>query len=56
MNKLISALVFMVVGLAALAVASPALARLTSALVPLVLVIGIVVALLRLVWWYTRKW
>jgi hypothetical protein len=56
MNKLISVLVFMVVGLAALAVASPALARLTAALVPLVLVVGVVAAVLRLVWFHTRRW
>lgn len=56
MNRLVSLVAFGVVGLAALAVASPALARLISALVPLVLVAGIVAVVLRLVWSYTRKW
>jgi hypothetical protein len=53
-NKLLSTLGMVVVGLVALAAAGPALARLVSALVPLALVVGIVVALLRIVWWYTR--
>ncbi len=52
--RLVTALVIGVAGLAALAAASPSLTRLISALVPLVLVVGIVVAVLRLVW--TRKW
>ena len=56
MNNLISALVVLVAGLAALAVAGPALARLAGALVPLVLVVGIVAAVLRLVWAHTRRW
>jgi hypothetical protein len=55
-NKLIGSLVVLVVGLAALAVAGPTLTRLASALVPLILVIGIVVIVLRLTWSYTRKW
>lgn len=55
-NRLVTALVLLIVGLAALAAAGPTLTRLTSALVPLVLVLGIVAAVLRLVWSYTRKW
>ena len=54
MNKLISTLVIVVVGLAALAAAGPALAKLTAALVPLVLIAGVVAAVLRVVWFYTR--
>ncbi len=54
MNKLVSTLIIMVVGLATLAAAGPALARVVAALVPLVLVVGVVVAVLRLVWFYTR--
>lgn len=56
MTKLVSVLVLVVFGLVVLAVASPALARLASALVPLVLVVGVVVAVLRLVWSATRRW
>lgn len=55
-SKVASVLVLIVVGLAALAVAGPALTRLIAALVPLVLVGGIVSAVLRVVWSYTRKW
>ncbi len=54
MNKPIQALLLVIVGLAALAGAGPVLARLISALVPLVLVVGVVVALLKCVWFYTR--
>jgi hypothetical protein len=56
MSKLVGALVLGIVGLATLAAAGPTLTRLTSALVPLVLVFGIVAAVLRLTWSYTRKW
>jgi hypothetical protein len=53
-NKPVTTLVFVIVGLATLAAEGPGLARLVDAVIPLVLVIGIVVAVLRLVWWYTR--
>jgi hypothetical protein len=56
MTKLISTLAIVVLGLAALAAVGPALAKLVAALVPLVLVAGIVAAVLRLVWFYTRRW
>jgi len=35
---------------------APALIRLAGALVPLVLVVGVVVAALRIVWAVTRRW
>jgi hypothetical protein len=53
-NKLIPTVLLVIVGLVALADAGPALARLIGALVPLVLVVGVVAAVLRLVWFYTR--
>jgi hypothetical protein len=53
MTKLIHAVLLSVLGLAALAAATPALTRLVGALVPLVLVVGILAALLRCVWWWT---
>jgi hypothetical protein len=56
MTKLLSTLVMVVVALAALALAGPALTRLINSLVPLVLVVGIVAAVLRLMWAYTRRW
>jgi hypothetical protein len=53
-TKFLSTVLPIVVGLVALAAAGPILARLIHALVPLVLVVGIVIAVLRLVWFYTR--
>jgi hypothetical protein len=45
-----------IVMLAALISAGAVLIRLAAALVPLVLVVGVVVAVLRLVWCYSRRW
>lgn len=55
MTKPVQLVVALVVGLVALAAAGPTLARLFHAAVPLVLVVGVVVAVLRVVWWYTRR-
>jgi hypothetical protein len=55
-NKTVWTLLLVVVGLWLLIAATPALTRLTTALVPLVLVVGIVVAVLRVVWAATRRW
>lgn len=54
MNKLVQALVLGVVGLVVLVAASPTITKLAGALIPLVLVVGVVVALLKCVWFYTR--
>jgi hypothetical protein len=54
MNKIISTLAIVVLGLVALGAVGPGLARLVGSLVPLVPVMGIVVAVLRVVWFYTR--
>ena len=40
----------------AAALFGPALARLADALVPVVLVVGLVVAVLRVLWFYTGRW
>ena len=55
MTKALSSLALVVAGLVALAAVGPALARLISALVPLVLVVGVVAAVLRVVWFHTRR-
>jgi hypothetical protein len=55
-NKTIWTLLLVVAALWVLIEATPAIARLTGALIPLVLVIGIVVAVLRVVWAATRRW
>jgi hypothetical protein len=54
MNRLASTVLLVIVGLVALADAGPTLTLLVGALVPLVLVVGVVVAVLRVVWFYTR--
>jgi hypothetical protein len=53
MSKLINVLVLGVIGLVVLDATGPTITRLISALVPLVLAVGIVVAILRCVWWLT---
>ncbi len=56
MNRLAQCLLLAFVGLVVLAAAGPTLTKLAGALVPLVLVVGVVVAGLRLVWCYSRRW
>jgi len=56
MNKLIQALLLGIAGLAALIAAGPTITKLVGALIPLVLVVGVVVAVLRVVWAATRRW
>jgi hypothetical protein len=53
-TKLISTLAIVVLGLVALGAVGPRIAQIIGALVPLVLVVGVVVAVLRVVWFYTR--
>lgn len=54
MTKLVSTLAILILGLVALGAVGPRIAVIISALVPLVLVVGIVAAVLRAVWFYTR--
>lgn len=54
MSRLTSALIWLVVGLVILAAIAPILLRLFHALLPLVLVAGIVAGALRAVWFFTR--
>jgi hypothetical protein len=56
MSKLAQTMLLGVVMLAALITAGPTIVRLTQALVPLVLVVGVVVGALRLAWCYSRRW
>lgn len=55
-NRAIWTLLLVVVSLWLLIAATPAISRLTGALVPLVLVAGIVGAIWRIVWTATRRW
>jgi hypothetical protein len=54
MNRLFQATALVIVGLAIVTAATPALTKLTHALIPLIITVGVVVALLRAVWFYTR--
>jgi hypothetical protein len=54
MTKLASVLLVVFVIVVALAAVGPRIAQIINALVPLVLVVGIVAAVLRAVWFYTR--
>jgi hypothetical protein len=54
MTKLVSTVAILTLGLVALGAVGPRIAQIINALVPLVLVIGIVAAVLRAVWFYTR--
>jgi hypothetical protein len=51
--KPVQAALLAVVGLVVLAAASPTFTKLAGALIPLVLVVGVVVAVLRWVFWMT---
>jgi hypothetical protein len=55
MSRLVRATLLIVAGLVALSVAAPAITALIRALVPLVLVVGIVAAVLQLVRYLTRE-
>lgn len=56
MTKLVQIVALGVFGLVILSAASPALARLFNAAVPLVITVGVVAAVLRMVWAATRRW
>lgn len=56
MTKLVSTLAILVLGLVALGAVGPRVAQLLGALVPVILVTAITAAVLRLVWFYTRRW
>ncbi len=55
MNRLPSLLIAAVIALVLLTAAAPLLLELSNAVIPAVVAIGVVVALLRLVWFYTNR-
>lgn len=55
MTRLTQTALLVLVGLVVLAAASPALIKLVSALVPLALVLGVLAAVLRIMWAATRR-
>ena len=56
MNKLLSTVGLIVIGLVVLTAATLALTRLLHALPPVILVAGIILGALRVVWAATRRW
>jgi hypothetical protein len=55
MNKLAQTGLLVIVGLVAVGAVAPALSRLAEALIPLVLVVGVVIAVLHLVRHFTTN-
>ena len=56
MNKLLSTVALVVLALVALGALAPRMTQLLGALSAFVLVVAISAAVLRLVWFYTRRW
>jgi hypothetical protein len=56
MTKVVSTVAILILGLVALGAVGPRIAEILGALVPVILVTAITVAVLRLVWFYTRRW
>jgi hypothetical protein len=56
MSRLAGILALAIVGLTVLGAAGPAIAGVLHGAIPLVLVIGFVVVLVRTVWWLTGRW
>ena len=56
MTRLVSSIVTAIFVLLAVAAVAPRLAVILNALVPVILVVSISAAVLRMVWWYTRRW
>ena len=56
MTKFVTAVMVIVLGFVAVGAVGHSIAGIFNALVPLVLVVGVVAAALRIVWWRTRGW
>ncbi len=56
MNRVIGLVVMAVIGLAVLQAASPAVVSLLHAAWPFVLVVGVLVIVGRIVWFFTNRW
>jgi hypothetical protein len=54
MTRLVTTLVTVIFGLMLLAALGPEIDHLAGAVLPVVLVSGLVAGLLRILWWYTR--
>jgi hypothetical protein len=56
MTKAVTTIVTVILVLLALAAVGPRIAQILGALVPVILVTAIAAAVLRVVWFYTRRW
>lgn len=56
MTKLVTTIVTTIFVLLALAAIAPSIAVLFNSLVPVILVTAVAAALLRVIWFYTRRW
>jgi hypothetical protein len=56
MTKFVSTLAILILGLVALGAVGPRIAQILGALVPVILITAIAAAVLRVVWFYTRRW
>jgi hypothetical protein len=55
-TRLVTVLAVVILGLVALGAVGPRIAAILNALVPVILVTAISAAVLRAVWFYTRRW
>jgi hypothetical protein len=55
-TKLVSTLAVVILGLVALGAVGPRIAVILNALVPVILIVSISAAVLRIIWVYTRRW
>jgi hypothetical protein len=56
MTKLVSTVAIVILGLVALGAVGPRIAAILNSLVPVILVTAIAATVLRVVWFYTRRW
>lgn len=56
MTRLVTVLAVVVLGLVALGAVGPRIAAILNALVPVILIVSISAAVLRIIWFYTRRW
>jgi hypothetical protein len=55
-TRLVTVLAVVVLGLVALGAVGPRIAAILNALVPVILIVSISAAVLRIIWFYTRRW
>lgn len=56
MTRIISTVIVVILGLVAVGTVGPSIVGVINAAAALALIVGVVVALLRIVWWRTGRW